>query len=305
MAGPSRRAERVALIGLVLNAPRLRPRAADAVDEINLVVMTTRHLQPAQPGHDDRAGRAHGRGDRAARDAAGLPPTVTLSATFGCPFEGEVAPARVVDARRAACRRPASTRSRWPTRSASPCRRRPRRVGAVRAVTGGIPLRRTSTTPATPATPTRSRPRVGRRRSSTRASAVSADARSPRGHRQHRDRGPRLPPRRSGVDTGFDLDALIGASEWLGERLGRPTPALVSKAGGSRPESAPDEFCGSSCKFAQRPLRWSLAGPLPVGIELGSHGRHPNERQALHRAGRGRGPSRRRLHCGDRAPGPA
>ena len=37
---------------------------------------------------------------------------------------------------------------------------------------------------------------------------------------------------RSGVDTGCDLDALIGASEWLGEHLGRPTPSLVSKAGG-------------------------------------------------------------------------
>jgi hydroxymethylglutaryl-CoA lyase len=37
---------------------------------------------------------------------------------------------------------------------------------------------------------------------------------------------------RSGVRTGLDLDALIAASDWLGEQLGRPTPALVSKAGG-------------------------------------------------------------------------
>ena len=37
---------------------------------------------------------------------------------------------------------------------------------------------------------------------------------------------------RSGVRTGVDLDALIAASDWLGEQLGRPTPALVSKAGG-------------------------------------------------------------------------
>ncbi len=37
---------------------------------------------------------------------------------------------------------------------------------------------------------------------------------------------------RSGIRTGVDLDALIAASDWLGEQLGRPTPALVSKAGG-------------------------------------------------------------------------
>ena len=100
---------------------------------------------------------------------------------------------------------------------------------------------------------------------------------------------------RSGVDTGCDLDALIGASEWLGERLGRPTPSLVSKAGGFPAAQLLTSSAAPPCNFGQRPLRWSLAGPLPVGIELGSHGRHPNERQALHRAGRGRGPSRRRL----------
>jgi hydroxymethylglutaryl-CoA lyase len=37
---------------------------------------------------------------------------------------------------------------------------------------------------------------------------------------------------RSGISTGVDLEALIAASDWLGEQLGRPTPALVSKAGG-------------------------------------------------------------------------
>src|SRR5262249_55018840 len=36
---------------------------------------------------------------------------------------------------------------------------------------------------------------------------------------------------RSGISTGCDLAALIDASDWLGSKLGRPTPALVSKAG--------------------------------------------------------------------------
>lgn len=36
----------------------------------------------------------------------------------------------------------------------------------------------------------------------------------------------------SGVDTGTQLDSLIDIAGWLQEKLGRPTPAMVSRAGG-------------------------------------------------------------------------
>ena len=34
-----------------------------------------------------------------------------------------------------------------------------------------------------------------------------------------------------GVDTGIDLDALIGISQWLGSRLGKELPGMVARAG--------------------------------------------------------------------------
>jgi isopropylmalate/homocitrate/citramalate synthase len=34
-----------------------------------------------------------------------------------------------------------------------------------------------------------------------------------------------------GVDTGIDLDALIGCSRWLGEQLGKELPGMVARAG--------------------------------------------------------------------------
>ena len=34
-----------------------------------------------------------------------------------------------------------------------------------------------------------------------------------------------------GVDTGVDLDALIGVAEWLAGVLGRDLPGLVQRAG--------------------------------------------------------------------------
>ncbi|CAN7364574.1 hydroxymethylglutaryl-CoA lyase [Brevundimonas sp. LjRoot202] len=37
---------------------------------------------------------------------------------------------------------------------------------------------------------------------------------------------------RAGFETGYDLDALIGAARWIGEKIGRPTPSALSRAGG-------------------------------------------------------------------------
>lgn len=37
---------------------------------------------------------------------------------------------------------------------------------------------------------------------------------------------------RAGFETGYDLDALIGTARWIGERIGRPAPSALSRAGG-------------------------------------------------------------------------
>lgn len=37
---------------------------------------------------------------------------------------------------------------------------------------------------------------------------------------------------RAGFETGYDLDALIETARWIGERIGRPKPSALSRAGG-------------------------------------------------------------------------
>ena len=37
---------------------------------------------------------------------------------------------------------------------------------------------------------------------------------------------------RAGFSTGYDLDALIGTARWIGEKIGRPVPSALSRAGG-------------------------------------------------------------------------
>ena len=37
---------------------------------------------------------------------------------------------------------------------------------------------------------------------------------------------------RAGYSTGYDLDALIDTARWIGDRIGRPAPSALSRAGG-------------------------------------------------------------------------
>ncbi|WP_372706376.1 hydroxymethylglutaryl-CoA lyase [Brevundimonas sp.] len=37
---------------------------------------------------------------------------------------------------------------------------------------------------------------------------------------------------RAGFSTGYDLDALIATARWIGEKIGRPAPSALSRAGG-------------------------------------------------------------------------
>jgi hydroxymethylglutaryl-CoA lyase len=40
---------------------------------------------------------------------------------------------------------------------------------------------------------------------------------------------------RAGYSTGYDLDALINTARWIGEKIGRPAPSALSRAGGWPP----------------------------------------------------------------------
>jgi hydroxymethylglutaryl-CoA lyase len=86
---------RVSWIGLVLNERGLDRALAAGVDEVNVVVVATDTFSERNQGVDTAAAiAAWSRIAPRARDA-GIRATVTVAAAFGCPFEGEVPPARV------------------------------------------------------------------------------------------------------------------------------------------------------------------------------------------------------------------
>ena len=87
----------VSWIGLVLNERGLDRAIRAGVDEVNVVVVATDTFSRRNQGvgTDDAIAAWTRIADRAR--AAGLRTTVTIAASFGCPFEGEVAPERVAD----------------------------------------------------------------------------------------------------------------------------------------------------------------------------------------------------------------
>ena len=97
------RRDGVSYAGLILNRKGLDRAAGTGVDEVNVVVcVSDTFSQRNQNATADEAMRMAGDVVAAARDR-GLFTTITLATAFGCPFEGEVDPARVAEfARRSA-----------------------------------------------------------------------------------------------------------------------------------------------------------------------------------------------------------
>ncbi len=226
-------AQRLAMIGLVLNARGFHRAAETKVDEINLVVVASETFSQRNQGMTTEAAVRTVEEVVPLARAAGIVPTVTLSASFGCPYEGEVPLDRIVGlAQRLVATGVDELAIADTIGVAVPADVR-LRIGEVRAATGDVRLRA----------------HFHNTRNTGYANALAAyesgitvlDASlggvggcpfAPKATGNIATEDLTYLLERSGISTGLDLDALMSASDWLGEQLGRPTPALVSKAGG-------------------------------------------------------------------------
>jgi hydroxymethylglutaryl-CoA lyase len=222
-------------IGLVLNERGFDRAFATHVREVNLVVMVTDTFSQRNQGMTTAAaiGAVSAIAPRAR--AAGLPVSVTLSASFGCPYEGDVPVGRLVEVATRVAAAGIDELAVADTIGVAVPRDVHRRLAAVREAVD-VPLR----------------VHVHNTRNTGYASALAAadsgvtvlDASlggiggcpfAPRATGNIATEDLVYALERSGYDTGLDLDELCRASEWLGGRLGRPTPGLVAKAGSFPP----------------------------------------------------------------------
>jgi isopropylmalate/homocitrate/citramalate synthase len=225
------------LSGLVLNERGLDRALAAGVDEIHYAFPVTDTFAQRNQNTTVAGGVEVSHAVvRRAREA-GVPVNVGLIVAFGCPFEGRVEPAHVFRVAEQVMREPPDVISVADTIGVGVPTLARELVGGVRSlgVAVGVHLHNTRNTGLANAA------------AALEAGATLLDASvggtggcpfAPRatGNIPTEDLVYML--HGMGVRTGIDLEALMTASRWLGERLGKELPAMVTRAGDFAPVSA-------------------------------------------------------------------
>lgn len=222
----------VTYAALVLNERGYDRALAAGVKEIQMVVTTTDTFAEKNQGStidaliegwQRIAARAHGDGVLAG---------VAVSMAFGCPYEGEVPTARVVEI----CQRlleaapdelalADSIGCAAPTDIAN-------RFAAVAAIAGATPLRaHFHNTRNTGLANAAAAVQAGVRRLDASIGGVGGCPFAPNATGNIPTEDVAYMLERMGYDTGIDLGALVETAAWLGEQLGHDVPGLLGRAG--------------------------------------------------------------------------
>lgn len=222
-------------IGLVLNEQGFDRAAAVAgrIHEVNLVVVSTDEFSQRNSGMPTAAMVDVVRAVVPRAVAAGLVPTVTLAASFGCPFSGEVAVSRTVELAEACADAGVVEIALADTIGVAVPADVTRRVSAVRsAVPASIGLRaHFHNTRNTGYANAIAALEVGVTALDASLGGIGGCPFAPKATGNIATEDLVWMLERSGVDTGLDLDELVRASEWLAAVRNLPTPGLLAKAG--------------------------------------------------------------------------
>jgi hydroxymethylglutaryl-CoA lyase len=228
------RADGVAYAGLVLNRRGLDRALAAGVDEVNMVVCVSetfnRRNQNASTSESMQAaadvlGRAR---------EAGLFTTLTLATSFGCPFEGEVDPGRVVELAARGAAAGAHELCLADTIGVGVPSQVRDLAARVRDRVGASPpplrfhfhnTRNTGFANAVAAV------ELGATVLDASAGGIGGCPFAPRATGNIATDDLVFLLERMGLDTGWDLESLLPTAAFLGAQLGHEVPALVPRAG--------------------------------------------------------------------------
>jgi hydroxymethylglutaryl-CoA lyase len=229
----------VQYVGLVLNRKGFDRALAANCSEIGMVVAATDSFSERNQGAtmeeairswEEIAPLAH---------EAGIRAQITLSVSFGCPFEGEVPASRVVEiASRLARSRPLEIALADTIGVAVPSQVTAL-VEQVRAVVGDVQIRcHFHNTRNTAVANAYAAVLAGVRTLDASVGGVGGCPFAPNATGNVATEDLVYMLSRAGYDTGIDLDKLIETAKWLQEQRGKPVPSMVSKAGGFPVRSA-------------------------------------------------------------------
>jgi hydroxymethylglutaryl-CoA lyase len=225
-------------IGLVLNARGYERAIATAVDEVNVSVAATDGFGLKNQGLD-RAGQqamleeiVRRRHNAAPGDAAPSL-SVTISCVWGCPFDGEVSTAQVADLVGRIAALGVQEIALADTIGVADPWRVTRTVEAARKAAPDATLRlHFHDTRNTGLANAHAGVEAGVDILDASVGGIGGCPFAPgaTGNIATEDLVYML--ERAGFSTGYDLDQLIETARWIGEKIGRPAPSALSRAGG-------------------------------------------------------------------------
>lgn len=219
-------------IGLVLNRRGLERALATGVDEINFVVGATGKFNQANQRASVADTMASIEEMLPEAAGAGRGTTVTISVSFGCPYEGvvDVGAVRELAARAAAAG--ADEVALGDTIGAAVPADVTRRVGAVRAVIGDSRLRcHFHDTRNTGVANVIAAVGAGVNAIDSSVGGTGGCPYAPNATGNVATEDVVYVLHRMGIQTGLDLDAVIAIGRWLGTLLGKDLPSALGRAG--------------------------------------------------------------------------
>ena len=219
-------------IGLVLNVRGIERAKETSLQEVNVVVVSTDTFAQRNQGQDTEGLIEVLRQVVPIAKEAGIKPTVTLAASFGCPFEGDVPIDRSVKLVEQCAEAGAEEIALADTIGVGGPLDVRRRFDAVRAVTGELPLRaHFHNTRNTGYANALVAYEAGVTILDASLGGIGGCPFAPKATGNIATEDLVYMFERSGVRTGVDLDALIDHAEWLQNALGHDITGQLSKAG--------------------------------------------------------------------------
>jgi hydroxymethylglutaryl-CoA lyase len=232
MAALPRRSD-VQYVGLVLNRRGFDRALAAGCTEIGMVVAASDSFATRNQGVAmEEAIQAWNEIAPLAK-AAGIRAQVTISVSFGCPFEGEVPASRVVDiARRLTEGEPREIAIADTIGVAVPGQVTDL-VGQLEAALNGVPVRcHFHNTRNTAVANAYAAVTAGVNTLDASVGGIGGCPFAPNATGNVATEDLLYMLSRSGFDTGIDLGRMIETAKWLQEQRGKAVPSMVSKAGG-------------------------------------------------------------------------
>lgn len=229
---PSR--EDVTYIGLVLNLRGAeRAVATGRIDQLGAVAVATDRFAMANQGQTSDGSIEAARAIIARARDSGLGGQATIAASFGCPFEGEVAPDRVLAMATAIAEAGAVEVALADTIGVADPARVASLVARVAAAIAPLPVRvHFHNTRGTGLANVWAAIGAGARIVDASIGGLGGCPFAPGAAGNVGSEDVVYMLERAGIGTGLDLDRLIAANRWLSGVMNKPLPAMVGRVGG-------------------------------------------------------------------------